>query len=168
MKIVDRQSNVPGIPEPNEVSLIFDSELPPVELITAAFGLVFKEGKLLMTRLRARGWDIPGGHVESEESPHQTMRREVLEETGAEVGVYDMLGYQKIAINAPKPERYKYPYPVSYQLFYWGRVAQLHPFTPTDEASKRGLFTPEEAVRLPWVSNNRSLYDLAYRRAMST
>ena len=33
-----------------------------------------------------RGWDIPGGHLENEETPVQAFQREVLEETNATLG----------------------------------------------------------------------------------
>lgn len=52
--------------------------------------LVVRDGKILfMHRLSQHGhgtWSTPGGHVEYGEAPTDTVRREVLEETGMELG----------------------------------------------------------------------------------
>lgn len=154
--------NVSYIPSPNEVHLTFTELLPPVELVTSALGLLFDGDKFLMTELVSRGWDIPGGHREPGETPSETVVREVREETGAEAGHLRLLGYEQTIILAPKPDGFRYPYPVSYQVFYCGRVAILRPFAPTAETYGRGLFTPDEAIGLKWVKGNRELYEAAY------
>lgn len=162
------QHDVPGIPAPNEVSLLLDDGLPPEHLVTSALGLFFLDGRLLMPRLVSRGWDIPGGHVEPGESPEETVRREVLEETGAQVDALCILGHQKIVIHAPRPEGYKYPYPVSFQVFYCGTVTELMRFAPTPEVHERRLFSPEEARELAWVQANRPLFEHAYAQTAAT
>ncbi len=67
----------------NEIQVVISDCHPPQELTTAAFALAFDGDRLLMTNLRRRGWNVPGGHVEPGESPEDTMRREVYEETVA-------------------------------------------------------------------------------------
>jgi 8-oxo-dGTP diphosphatase len=58
--------------------------------IPAATGLIFdKEGRILLV-LRGRNpnknqWCLPGGFVETDETPIQAAKREVLEETGINV-----------------------------------------------------------------------------------
>jgi hypothetical protein len=42
--------------------------LPPNELTSTAFGLVFDRDAILLTRLVERGWDVPGGHLEAGET----------------------------------------------------------------------------------------------------
>ena len=39
-------------------------------------------------------WDVPGGVVEAEESPHAACRREVAEEAGVKVGAVHYAGSQ--------------------------------------------------------------------------
>lgn len=152
------------LPIPNEVHVILDEQHPPVELTTSALGLVFQEDRLLMPKLVERGWDVPGGHIEAGETPGQTFRREVYEETGAHLSKVGLLGYQKFVIHAPKPDGYKYPYPVSYQAFFWGVVSSLKPFEPTFEVSERGFFLPAEARKLDWVQKFEPLYQAALDR----
>ena len=52
--------------------------------------LVVRDGNILfMHRLSEHGqgtWSTPGGHVQYKEAPADTVRREVLEETGMEIG----------------------------------------------------------------------------------
>ncbi len=45
------------------------AETPPAELITMVHGFCFLDGKLMLVDLRARGWDIPGGHRHPGEPP---------------------------------------------------------------------------------------------------
>ena len=56
----------------------------------AAFGLVTDDdGRVLMVRTTYRGrvWHLPGGRTERNERPHETVVREVREETGLDVRV---------------------------------------------------------------------------------
>ena len=44
-------------------------------------------GHVVFVRHPERGWEIPGGHLNSGESPEQALIREVLEETGFDVEI---------------------------------------------------------------------------------
>ncbi len=160
-RVVGIRHDVEYAPRPNEARLILSDTLPPRELITSAFALAFQGDRLLLTDLGLRGWDFPGGHVEEGESPEETMRREVYEETGARLGPARLLGYQLLQLLAPRPEGYKYPYPDSYQVFYYACVASLDPFTPTPESRGAGLLPPDRAREIRWVRLNIELYEAA-------
>jgi 8-oxo-dGTP pyrophosphatase MutT (NUDIX family) len=49
-------------------------------------------GVLLAVRWELRGWELPGGNVESGESDADTLRREVREEVGLDVEVGALVG----------------------------------------------------------------------------
>lgn len=56
-------------------------------------GVVLSEERVLLTvRCDLRGWELPGGHGARGEAPEATLVREVLEETGLDVEVQDLVG----------------------------------------------------------------------------
>jgi len=144
---------------------VLSSQLPPLEQVKTALALVFMGNHLLMTNLASRGWDIPGGHIEPGEHPEEAVRREVFEETGAELGPLYLLAHQRLRLLGPKPDAYRYPFPDSYQVFYTAQVSSLNDFSPTAEALGRSLFPPSVARTRAWVQINRELYEAALQRA---
>ena len=165
--VLRTERNLSWLHQPHESRIILSTTLPPRELVTTAFVLAFSENKLLMTDLTDRGWDIPGGHVELGEIPEETARREVFEETHATLGELHLLGYQHIRLLERPPAVYKYPYPDSYQVFYWSQIERLDRFQPTAEAQGRDLFAPPEAETLSWIQANKDLYEAALHGAIS-
>jgi len=163
MNIVREEINASGLPLPNETRLVLSEVLPQPELITCSFVLAFYEDQLLLTNLNDRGWDIPGGHIESGEDPCEAMKRELYEETSALIDSSEILGYELIRLYK-RPDNYKYPYPDSYMVFYCAKVVKLDNFITTSEAKGRGLFKPEDAINIPWVRDNLELYKEALGR----
>jgi 8-oxo-dGTP diphosphatase len=166
-KLLQVEHNIVWLPQPNEGQLVLTSQFPPQELITTALAVAFAGDRLLMTDLRSRGWDIPGGHVEPDEQPEETVRREVSEETGATLETLHLLGYQRLRLLGPQPAGYRYPYPDCYQVFYWAQVGSLGNFLPTAETQGHSLFTPMEARTLAWVQRHQGLYEAALELATS-
>ncbi len=165
-KIIRIDHNLSWLPSPNESLIALSSQLPPLELISTALVVAFAGDRLLMTELASRGWDIPGGHIEPGEHPEETVRREVLEETGATLGEPHLLGYQRLRLLGPAPTSYAYPYPDCYQVFYRAQVISLSDFLPTPEARSRALFPPAEARASAWVQFMKELYETALRITM--
>ena len=159
MQILGVGRDIAWLPLPNEIALILDTQLPPLPAITSALALAFDGARILMTNLRQRGWDIPGGHLEPGELPEAAMRREVLEEANVLLTDVRLFGYQRIRLLGQVPAGY--PSPDSYQVFYLARVAELGEFTGTEEASQRALFAPAAAQELKWVQENRLMYEQA-------
>ncbi len=69
------------------------SETPSTgKIIEVSAGLVFRDGKLLITQRPSGGhlaglWEFPGGKRETGESFEQTLHRELMEELGIEVEI---------------------------------------------------------------------------------
>ncbi len=166
MKVLLSKHDISLMPKPNEYHLILDSLSPPASLTTAALGLIFDKNKLLMTRLVKRGWDIPGGHIEQGETPEETVRREIYEETAVKVKNLNLFAYEKFILHGEEPQNYKYPYPVSYQLFYLGFVDVVDPFSPDKEALARDFFSPKETKNTEWGNRGSILYDAALSHVM--
>ena len=67
-----------------------------MKVIEVAAGLVFRNGKLLITQRPAGGhlpglWEFPGGKREPGESFEQALHRELMEELGIEVEVHEII-----------------------------------------------------------------------------
>lgn len=55
-----------------------------LNIVSSVHAFVFKDGKILVLN-GSRGWDIPGGHVESGEDVYGALVREIKEETGLDI-----------------------------------------------------------------------------------
>src|SRR6187402_801609 len=67
-----------------------------MNIIQVAAGLVFREGRLLITQRPPGGhlaglWEFPGGKREADESFEDCLRRELREELGVEVDVGELV-----------------------------------------------------------------------------
>jgi 8-oxo-dGTP pyrophosphatase MutT (NUDIX family) len=166
-KLVKVDANIPWMPKPGEGRLYITDELPGRETLSTAFGFVFDGDKLLLTRLRTRDWDIPGGGIHPGETPEAAAVREVWEEAYAKVEILEMIGTQELTVRAPRPEGYRWPYPLSVQVYYLCRLVALAPFEANLESRERGFFSPEQARRIPTMVNHAEIYAEALRRVLS-
>ena len=163
-RLLKVDSNIPWMPKPGEGRLYISDELPPKEICGTAFGFVFEGDKILLTRLRNRDWDIPGGVIDLGETPKETAVREVWEETYARVDIVELIGTQEIELFGPKPEGYRWSYPLNVQVYYLCRLVELAPFEANVESLERGFFAPAEARLVPTMVNHDGIYEAALRR----
>lgn len=108
----------------------------PLHSVSVA-GVTFDEcGRVLLIRRRDNGaWQAPGGVLELGETFEQGVRREVLEETGVEVGVDRLTGVYK---NLKKGV---------ISLVYRCRYLSGSP-TATDEAAEAAWLPVQHALKL--------------------
>ena len=109
------KSNVSWAPIPNKVSIHTGS---PDTVVTASLVIVSSPDGILLTRVRSRGWDLPGGHVEDGETPQEAAYRETVEEAGVVLKSLHEVGFLRLTVTAPKPENYRYPYPLASQQIF--------------------------------------------------
>jgi len=166
-KLVKVDREIPWMPKPGEGRLYITDEMPAKDTWSTAFGFAFDGDKILLTRLRNRDWDIPGGVVNSGETPEEAAIREVWEETYVKVEVVKMIGIQELEIFGPKPKGYRWPYPLSVQIYYLCRVVEIKPFEVNLESSERGFFAPEEARLIPTMKNHDKIYEESLHRVRS-
>lgn len=167
-KLIKVDGDIPWVPKPGEGRLYITDELPPREVCGTAFGFVFQDEQILLIRLRYRDWDIPGGIIDPGETPEEAAVREVWEEARARVEVIEMLGTQEIELFGPKPERYRWAYPLNVQIYYLCRLLELAPFEENPESFERRFFPPEEARQVPTMVNHDGIYEEALRRVSAS
>lgn len=166
-KLIKTDREIPWLVKPGEGRLYITDELPAPKTWGTAFGFVFRGDDLLLTRLRDRDWDIPGGVIDSGERPEQAAIREVWEETYAKVEIVELIGIQEIELFGPKPAGYRWPYPLNTQSYFLCRLHELAPFETNAESTERGFFPPVQARQLPTMRNHDGIYEEALRRIQS-
>jgi ADP-ribose pyrophosphatase YjhB (NUDIX family) len=124
------------------------ADMPSLELITSARAVVLREGQVLVVRDPGGFHIVPGGRREAHEKPEQTVRREVLEETGWIIHDLRLLGVKHFRHMSPRPTGYSYPFPDFFQVVY---VASSDKFSPLDQQKGQyeldAGFQPLAAVR---------------------
>ena len=64
----------------------------PLNLVGVAVAVINENGELLLQKRKDGAWGVPGGFIELGESTEEAGRREVLEETGLEIGKLELGG----------------------------------------------------------------------------
>ena len=123
--------------------------------------LIIKDDRILMSRRANTGWldghlCLPGGHVEKDETPTQTMVREMREELGVEVGE-DELEFVCVVYSTSSP--------VVYSSYEFRLMNTDYVFINTE---------PEKCSELVWVSIDalpeetidrfRSVIEIGYKK----
>jgi ADP-ribose pyrophosphatase YjhB (NUDIX family) len=103
----------------------------------------------------------------SGETSAEAAIREVWEETYARVEIIDLIGIQEVECFGPKPPDYRFPYPISVQVFYLCKLIELRPFEANNESIERQFFSPEAARLVPTMTNHDLIYEEGLRRIRS-
>jgi len=102
--------------------------------VSAVFLLAFSNNKILAIR-NERGWDIPGGHLENNETLLDGLKRELQEEAGA-----NFENAEAFAIVSHKNYN-------KVMLFFTTSSCSLGVFTPSKDALEREFLTIDELLR---------------------
>ncbi len=132
------------------------------KIIEVSAGLVFRDGKLLITQRPADGhlgglWEFPGGKREPGETFEQALHRELMEELGIEVEIRDLL--ENITHHYPEKSvhlrffrcrwRRHEPQPIGCPALAWVRRDELAGYAfPAADAQLLGKLSDSEALWL--------------------
>ena len=100
--------------------------LPPIDLITSVRCVIKRDDEVLLCRNPDVTHILPGGKREQGESLSETLKRELLEETGWTVKQTRLLGFTHFHHLKPQPAMYKYPYPDFFNIIYTGIADSYH------------------------------------------
>lgn len=79
---------------------VYDKEVTEESNIKFVVIVAFYNDKLVVARHKKRkSWEIPGGHIEINESAEEAARRELYEETGAAIFRLKFIGIYSVCIN---------------------------------------------------------------------
>ena len=130
------------------VACYLSEDLPPLDYVTSVRSLVFQGRQVLVVRNEAEAHIWPGGRREEGEALEQTLRREVLEETGWEVAPISRLGFVRYRHLTPRPPEYRYPYPEFMQVIYASTAIASRPEARiSDDYEIESAFRPINQAR---------------------
>ena len=126
----------------------FTDTAPPLNMISNAH-LVPRVGDRWLI-VRSASWHLPGGTIEPGETLAELLARELMEEAGAQLGPWTVIGCMRCHSSAPEPYRPHLPHPISYRVIASGEVEIVGPPTnPPDgeQVSEVDLVDLDEAQR---------------------
>lgn len=147
-------------PKPNLATWVKSSIMPPEDLISSCFGIIYYKDSVILIKHISRGLEIPGGHKEAGESVLNCFKREISEECGvSDLNNIKLIAHQEILVMAPKPDQYKYPYPKSYQCVFKATAQSLDIFSAQLDSTERFLIPKKELIKLPIYQQYKFLFD---------
>ena len=123
--------------------------------ITAATVIIFSPDykKVLLTFNTVRDqWELPGGHIEKNESVSQAAVREVFEEVGIHITDPELFAYRKVTDTLGTINKSTgVPYPMPSYVAYHKTVSNTEPLLPltAKECSRAAYFDIENFVISP-------------------
>lgn len=154
-------------PLPLRLSWYCTDEPPPLALVTSVRAIVLRDDAVLVLRdPDGSPHLVPGGRREVGETPEETLRREVLEETGWHLGAIHPLGFIHLHNRGPKPPGYPFPYPDGAQIVCQAGATVYDPDARIfDEYVASSAVVPIAAAReLALRPGQRALLEVALSR----
>ncbi len=104
---------------PLSIASYVSDRQPPFDYITSVRCVLLQTNAVLVVQSTDGTYHIlPGGRREEGESVIETLRRELLEETGWAIKDIEFLGFMHFHHLKPKPKGYQYPHPDFFQLVF--------------------------------------------------
>jgi 8-oxo-dGTP pyrophosphatase MutT (NUDIX family) len=143
-----------------QVSTYLTRTLPAtLALVSSVRAIVLRGGEVLVARDPTRRHILPGGRREAGETVEQTLRREVREETGWEIGPGRLIGLLHFHHLTERPAEYRYPYPDFLHLVYAASGVRCDPAARVaDDYELEAVMVPlDGAEALPLMRGERAL-----------
>ena len=136
--------------EPENIENLFIKETGYATPKVDVRGVVFKQDKILLVKeISDGGWTLPGGWADPNETPSESVEREVFEESGFRVKTKKLL-----AVYDRDKQGHSFPYPFHiYKIFFLCELTGGER-KPSIETSDVNFFSEDE---IPPLSERRTL-----------
>jgi ADP-ribose pyrophosphatase YjhB (NUDIX family) len=131
-----------GSAMPLRVTCYVGSAPSDERLVTSVRAVVLRGNEVLVLRNADAVHALPGGRREPGESFEETLRREVLEETGYAIRRPRPLGFAHLQHLAPPPAGYAFPHPDFYWTVYAAECEARRGSVPHDDYERGAAFQP--------------------------
>ena len=150
---------------PLAITSFLSDELPPLEFVTSVRSIVVQGSSILVLCNRHSLHIMPGGRREPGETLEETVRREILEESGWTIKHPRLLGFRHLRHLGPKPPDYRFPYPDFFWPIYVADAAGFVPGAKLSDDYERGAeFHSLDTVRALDLTRAERVYlDAALR-----
>jgi 8-oxo-dGTP pyrophosphatase MutT (NUDIX family) len=138
------------------VTSYLTTDFPPLVFVTSVRAIVLNGSSVILVRAPDGTHILPGGRREEGEALTDTLRREVLEETGWTIDQLQLLGVKHYHHLTPMPLDYRYPYPDFLQIIYRARAQQYLPEAREIDGYEleTKFIRTAEALRLPLMPSD--------------
>lgn len=163
---IAEESAVWGNDTPLRVTSYLGHDPPPLAYVTSVRGVVFRDDAVLVVRGGREGHIVPGGRREAGETLEETLRREVLEESGWALSDIAPLGFIHYHHLSPKRPGHAYPHPDFLQPVYISRAVAFRSEAVLPNEYEREPYTLRsiaEVRTLPLSLTERRFLDAALR-----
>jgi 8-oxo-dGTP pyrophosphatase MutT (NUDIX family) len=144
---------------PLRITGYLGAEFPPLEYVTSVRGVIFLADQVLVVRDPDGVHVLPGGRREEGETLEETLRREVLEETGWTLRAPAPLGFTHFHHLSSKPAEYAYPHPDFLQVIFRAEAGERVPEAMQAGGWELGSeFQPVTAVRMLRITDGERLF----------
>ena len=136
-----------GEKKSTKVTFQISQKLPHEQnAITSVMCAVFSDNKILLVKPK-RGWGLPGGHVEKDESPVDAIKRECAEEAAIEIKNIKFIGFWEANKIVELKTNKQYP-KKGYQLLFMADLDKMHQFENIFEVDDRRFVNPSDVAEL--------------------
>jgi 8-oxo-dGTP pyrophosphatase MutT (NUDIX family) len=112
------------------------------ETLTAHCIPLTESGEIIAVNIVGRGVDIPGGHIDENETAIAAMLREAREEAQITADNPRLIDVWRLSSTNSRLGLAQKPY----LLLYVAKVVSMEDFNPNEEASERFVLKPEEFI----------------------
>lgn len=146
---------------PTRVKFVLSENLPPIHQISNVNVIPRIQKKWITICLKDGTWEIPGGTLEPNEDYLSAARRELLEEVGARLISFRVIGAWHCFSLADKPYRPHLPFPEHYRIVGIGDVEIIK--TPENPIRGEDVYSVDAGTIEDAIKHFSSLqrYDLA-------